>query len=51
MNTICEKKNSAEKNFRVMMDKKAEHEPAFCSCSPEGQSYPGLHQEVIVSLY
>jgi len=22
MNTICEKKNSAEKNFRVMMDKK-----------------------------
>ena len=24
---------------------KTQHEPAMCACSPEGQQYPGLHQE------
>ena len=35
----------AEKDFRVPMDKNAGHEPAVCSCSQEGQQYPGLHQK------
>ena len=28
-----------------MLTDEIQHEPAMCTCSPEGQLYPGLHQE------
>ena len=33
-----------EKDFGVLMDKKAGHMPTVCSYSLEGQQYCGLHQ-------
>jgi len=34
----------AEKDLRVMVDEKR-HKSAVCTCSLEGQWYPGLHQK------
>ena len=31
--------------FRLYCCTEGQHEPAKCTCSPEGQSYPGLQQE------
>ena len=33
----------AGKDLAVLVDEK--HEPAVCTCSPEGQLYPGMHQK------
>ena len=33
----------AEKDFGVLVDEEAEHEPAVCACSPEDQLCSGLH--------
>ena len=35
----------AEKDLGVLMNRKAEHEPAACSSSPEGQQCAGLHPQ------
>ena len=34
-----------EKDLGLLVDKKLDHEPAVCTCSPEGQKYLGLHQK------
>ncbi|GAB0185184.1 cAMP-dependent protein kinase inhibitor alpha [Grus japonensis] len=35
----------AEKDLRILVDKKIGRDPATCACSPESQLYPGLHQK------
>jgi len=34
-----------EKDLWILVDGKSAHKPAMCARSPEGQLYPGLHQE------
>ncbi|KAK4816544.1 hypothetical protein QYF61_017745 [Mycteria americana] len=35
----------AEKDLGLLVDEKTGHELAMCTCSPESQLYPGLHQK------
>ena len=37
--------STMEKNLGGPNEGEAGHEPAVCSCSLEGQWYPGLHQQ------
>ena len=37
--------NPAEKNWRILVDKKLDSESAVCAGSWENQLHPGLHQQ------